>query len=134
MKRLVLTLAIAVTVLAMFAAYAGAFTMTEKIVVADQLIAISRVPAGGFTADQRIDHVNERLAYILGNEPLAPRYIKAVPVCGGMAIVVNNQLLVTVTPADARANNTTVAGLTRVWLRAARAALPQSRPHANIPG
>ena len=109
--------------------------MSEKVIVANELIAIARVPAGGFTADQRIDRVNERLAYILGYEPLAPRDIYAVRARGGsMSIMVGNRMLMTVTSADARANNTTVAGLTRDWLMRCRDALPQARPTPAIPG
>ena len=125
----------AVVLLVAFGSLAGAFTMSEKVVVANQLVAIARVPAGGFTADQRINRVNERLAYILGYEPLAPRDIYAIPARGGtMAIMVGNRLLITVTSRDAEANNTTVAGLTRTWLRNAREALPQARPTPAIPG
>lgn len=133
MKRLALTMFVTAVILTVFASYAGAFTMSEKVVVSNQLIAIARTPAGGYSADQRINMVNDRLAYILGYEPLAPRdiYARALP-GGSRAIMVGNRLLITVTPADARANNTTVAGLTRVWLQHARQAIPQARPNANL--
>ncbi len=135
MKRLALTMFFAALVLTVFASYAGAFTMSEKVVVADQLIAIARTPAGGISADQRINDVNDRLAYILGYEPLAPRYIHArVMRDGSRAIMVGNRLLITVTAADARANNTTIRNLTNVWLTRARQALPQARPNANLVG
>jgi len=134
-KRLTLILIAAAVVLVALSTLASAFTMSEKVIVANELIAIARVPAGGFTADQRIDRVNERLAYILGYEPLAPRDIYAVRARGGsMSIMVGNRMLMTVTSADARANNTTVAGLTREWLMRSRDALPQARPTPAIPG
>lgn len=126
---------LAAVIVAAFASYAGAFTMSEKVVVSNQLIAIARVPAGGMSADQRINAVNERLAYILGYEPLAPKDITAVSYCdGSRGIMVGNRLLITVTAADAQANNTTIAKLTRVWLTRAREALPQARPNANLIG
>jgi len=134
MKRIVLMLALSLVILSLFGTYAGAFTMDQKVVVSDRLIAVARVPAGGFTATDRIGKVNDRLAYILGFEPLAPRYIRAERAGSDMAIMVGNRLLMTVTQSDARANHTTVAGLTSVWLRAARAAIPQARPNANLPG
>ena len=134
MKRLTL-IPIGVAALLALSTFAGAFTMSEKVVVANQLIAIARVPAGGFTADQRIDKVNDRLLYILGYEPLAPRDIYAVRASGDtMALMVGNRLLLTVTSADAKANDTTVSRLTRVWLQNAREALPQARPTPAIPG
>lgn len=134
MKRLILVLAISSVLVVSFAMFASAFTMSEKVVVADQLIAIARVPAGGFSADQRIDQVNQRLAYILGYNALNPRNIQAVRMGDERAIMVGKQLLFTVTRQDAKANNTTVANLTSVWLKAARLALPESRPNANLPG
>ena len=135
MKRLALILVAATAMLAALSTSASAFTMSEKVVVANQLIAIARAPAGGMSADQRINRVNERLAYILGYEPLDARNTYAVPAPGGsMSIMVGNRLLITVTSADARANNTTVPGLTREWLMRAREALPQARPTPAIPG
>lgn len=133
-KRLIMTLLISVMVMVTFSTFAGAFTMSEKIVVANDLVAIARVPAGGMSASERIDRVNERLAYILGYEPLNPGSIRAARLRGAMGIMVGDQLLVTVTTNDARANNTTVSALTNVWLRRARAALPQARPTPSIPG
>lgn len=134
MKRFTMIL-IAATALLALSTFAGAFTMSEKVVVANELIAIARVPAGGMTADQRINRVNERLAYILGYEPLAPRDINAVQSRGGtMSIVIGNRLFLTVTSADAMANNTTVRGLTRDWLMRTREAVPQARPTPAISG
>jgi hypothetical protein len=123
----------AIVILSVFASTVSAFTTSEKVIVANRIIAIARTPAGGYTADQRIGHINDRLAYILGYEPLAPRDIRAVPVGDSYAIMVGNRLLLTVTPADARANNTTLRSLTRVWLRYAREAIPQARPNMNLP-
>ena len=135
MKRLVITVFAVALTWAVFASCAHAFTMSEKIVVSDQLIAIARTSAGGMSAHQRVDNVNERLAYILGYEPLAPRNIRAVAQSdGSRAIMVGRSLFITVTARDAQANETTIAGLTRVWLARARQALPQARPFANLVG
>ena len=123
-----------VLMLIVIASAAGAFTMSEKVVSANDLVAIARVPAGGFSAQERIDRVNERLAYIYGFEPLDPGSITAVRSGSDMIIKVGRSTLITVTPADARANNSTVEGLTRVWLQHAREALPQARPSHAIPG
>ena len=134
MTRVVMTLlAVAALVTALITG-AWAFTMAEKVVSANDLVAIARVPAGGFSAQERIDRVNERLAYIYGFEPLDPDSIRAVTRGATRVIMVGDTPLITVTPADARANNTTVAGLTRVWLQNAREALPQARPTPSVPG
>lgn len=134
MKRTIWLILGVMVLASVLVSVAGAFTTSEKVIVANDLVAIARVPAGGFTADQRIDQVNERLAYILGYEPLDPRHINAFRLGDSMRIMVGNRLLITVTPADARANNSTVSRLTRVWLERARAALPQARPTPAIPG
>ncbi len=134
MKRLMVTAVIATVMIGAFASLAGAFTMSEKIVVANELIAIARVGAGGYTADERIDRVNERLAYILGFEPLDPGSIYAVRDGRSRVIMVGDTQLITVTPADARANGMSVSELTNIWLRNAREVLPQARPTPSIPG
>ena len=134
MKRLMVTAVIATVMIGAFASLAGAFTMSEKIIVANELIAIARVGAGGYTADERIDRVNERLAYILGFEPLDPGSIYAVRDGRSRVIMVGDTQLITVTPADARANGMSVSELTNIWLRNAREVLPQARPTPSIPG
>lgn len=133
MKRIMTFLAV-VVILAAFASLASAFTMSEKVVVANELVAISRVSAGGFSAQARVDRVNERLAYILGFEPLNPGSINAVRVGNTRVIMVGDTPLITVTSRDAAANNTTVVGLTRIWLQLAREALPLARPTPSVPG
>ena len=77
MKRLMLPLGAAIVLSMVGMAPAGAFTMTQKCVIANELCFVSRVGAGGMTAEQRIDRVNERLAYILGYENLRPGNIPA---------------------------------------------------------
>jgi len=130
MKRLMLPLGAALAVTLMGVAPAGAFDMTQKCVIANQLCFVSRVSAGGMTAQQRIDRVNERLAYILGYENLRPGNIRMVSMPnGGVAIRVGRSLLTTVTRADAQANGArNPSTLARVWVRNLRQALPQARP------
>ncbi|MDO8589013.1 MAG: hypothetical protein Q7T82_18455 [Armatimonadota bacterium] len=119
-------------VVAIAAVPAGAFTMAEKVVVANSLVLVSRAPAGGLDAQDRISAVNDRLAPILGYELLTPENIRLRRFHGETSIFVGNRLLTTVTVADARANGTSVYRLARVWLRNARMALPQARPYANL--
>lgn len=131
----VLILPVIALVLLLCCPVAIAFTMAERVVVANELIAIARVPAGGLTPDERIDEINDRLAYIIGFERLSPDNISAIIAPGGSrAIMVGRSLLMTVTPADARANGTTVAGLTREWLQNIREILPEARPLSVVTG
>ncbi len=134
MKRLVVTAVVATALVALLASFAGAFTMSEKVVVANELIAVARVGYGDMTAQDRINQVNERLAYILGYEPLNAGSIKAVREGDSMVIMVGRSALITVTPGDARANSMSVSKLTSIWLRNAREALPMARPTPSVPG
>jgi hypothetical protein len=134
MKRLILPLGAAMVVALLGVVPAGAFTMAQKCVVANELCFVSRAGAGGMTPEQRIDRVNERLAYILGYENLRPGNIRMADMPGGgVEIRVGRSLLTTVTRADARANGArNPATLGRIWLRNLRAALPQARPLSRL--
>lgn len=125
-KLTVLVLILLVAVVCTGVSYA--YTMSEKVVVATELVAIAKASAGGFTAEQRIDRINERLIEIISYERLSAGniYVKDAGDC--RTIMVGRKLLLTVTPADAAANNTTVADLAGGWLGKAKHAIPQSRP------
>ncbi len=109
----------------------GGYTMQYKCVVANELCFVVRVGAGGLDATQRVDRLNERLAYILGYERLAPGNIYIRNVNGSPTIYVGRSELFTVTNADAEANGTTPAALAQNWLANLRHALPQARPPAD---
>ena len=111
---------------------ANAFTMPEKVVVADKLVLVARAPAGGLTAEERIAAMNDRLAPILGFEILTPENIRLARSNGELGIFVGDKLLTTVTAYDARANGTTVPSLAHVWLNNARSAIPWARPCMNV--
>src|SRR3989442_10435464 len=105
MKKRVVPLGAAMVLSMVALPPAGAFTMTQKCVIANELCFVARASAGGFTPEQRIDRVNERLAYILGYENLRPGNIRMAGMPGGsVEIRVGRSLLTTVTRADARAN------------------------------
>ncbi len=134
MKKLMLPLGAAMAISMMGVVPAGAFTMTQKCVIANELCFVTRTNAGGMTAEERLNRVNERLAYILGYENLRPGNVRLVSMPNGaQEIRVGRSLLVTVTRADARANGArNPRTLGRLWLRNLRDALPAARPLANI--
>ena len=133
MKKIVLPLGAAMVLSLLMMSQAGAFTMTQKCVIANELCFVSRASVGGVTAEQRIDRVNERLAYILGYENLRPSNIRMVAMGPDTEIRVGKSLLVTVTPADARANGMRrPQSLASIWLRNLRDAMPQARPMARL--
>jgi len=109
---------------------AEAATMAQQCVIADRVCFVMRAGDGRFTPEQRIDRVNDRLAYILGHEKLRPENIEAVPLPNGEAkIRVGRSLLTNVTRADAVANGApSPQALARVWLANLRVAIPQAEP------
>ena len=122
MKRAILLTSILLALWALPTAL-QAFTMNQKVVVMSQLIAVARTGAGGISADERIDQINGRLTTLLPYDG-AVRSIHLGQVNGETAILVGNNILMTVTSRDAAANGVSVRQLGRQWLRNARLALP----------
>jgi hypothetical protein len=104
------------------------FTTAQKCIIANELVFIMRAGAGGLSPEQRIDRVNEQLAYILGYEPLNPSRTRAIRRGDHYEIFIGNSKLVSVYPVDARANGTTLARLANNWVTNLRRTLPQARP------
>src|SRR5262245_48994362 len=65
-----------------------------------------RVAAGGYTPEQRLSTLQDRVVQVLSRPELGPRDVRVVPGPGGKsaAIYVGPLLLVTVTQADAQAS------------------------------
>ena len=104
------------------------YTMQYKNVIANELVFIVRVGAGGLSATERVDRLNERLAYILGYERLSPGNVYIQTEAGMPTIYVGRSRLFTVTPADAEAVGASPGTLAQIWLANLRRALPQARP------
>lgn len=105
------------------------YLMTQRVVIANEDCFVLRAAVGRLTPERRVDLVNERLAYILGYEHLAPGNVYPVDRGASVGIFVGRSLLVTVTAADARAGGTRdVHSLAAAWLRRLRHALPRARP------
>jgi hypothetical protein len=109
---------------------AGAATMAQQCVIADKVCFVMRASDGPLSPEQRIDRVNDRLAYILGHESLRPGSVQAVPLANGDAkIRVGRSLLTNVTRADAVANGApSPQALALIWVSNLRTALPQAEP------
>ena len=108
------------------------FSMPQRAVIANKLNFIVQADAQGFTALQRANQLNDRLAYILGYKNLTAANVHVVPAGAYRQIYIGDRKLITVTPADARAEGTTsVDRVTERWVRNLRASLPEARPNAN---
>jgi hypothetical protein len=104
------------------------YTTSQKCIIANETCFVVRSSAGGFSPEQRVDRLNEQLAYILGYEPLNPSRTRAVRQGGAVVIMIGSSKLTTITPMDAQANSTTVDQLANTWVRNLRRTLPQARP------
>lgn len=128
MRWLIIAAGLSLLAILIFAETVYAFTMSEKIVVGDDVIMVARCRAGGLSTRQRIDHINGRLSKIIGYEDLSAKNIHISTLAGEVVIMVGRELFLTVTPADARANNTDVNSLARRWKRNTQAVLFKARP------
>lgn len=99
-----------------------------ECVVANQFCFVVRAGVADLTPTQRVDRLNDRLAYVLGYENLRPENIYIVQVKGDPEIWVGHSLLFDVTEADARADGSTPTDLAKKWTANLRQALPQARP------
>ena len=107
------------------------------IAVGSTLMFKIRVGADGKTVQERVDQVNERLPDILAAKKIRPSEIKAVPVDkkkdSNINIMVQDHLLVTVTPEDGKANGFTVKKQAEEWVKSLRKTLPKvnAKPNPN---
>lgn len=112
-------------------ATAPAAEVSRHVIVAGEIIHPVRVGAGGLSAEQRVDKINERLNAIIAREPLAPSNIRLSVRGGTPSIYVGRSLVTSVTQADADANRQTKLQLARRWLYEYRRVLPLARPDKN---
>lgn len=107
--------------------------LRHQVVVADQIVMVIEAPAGGLTAAERVDKINDRLVEIISTESLVPGRMHLETLHGQTVLMVGHHLLTSVTPADARLNYTTVAILAHFWLANLKRILPQARPAPALP-
>ena len=117
------TLLVASLVLAMLPGSVASLAASGDIWLADFYLFRVRTAAGGYTIDQRADALQIRANDLLQVERQIP------PVTLGKAgsdvnIYAGCKLFVTVTTADAIANDTTVDHLAKMWAQRLRMTLP----------
>ncbi len=100
----------------------------HDVCMADFLLLRIRCPAGGFTAEQRADAVEMRAnnLLMLGGFDLSTVEVRESG--DDVVLYANGQLLVTVDPCTALANNTTPEQLAEVWAQRLRTIYPQVVP------
>lgn len=123
-------LAAAVLMVALAGTLAGAASVTlgQPVVVAGTVVLRIRAPIAGLSVAERAIEITHRVNRALVSGDLTPANFHIVPSGQDRIIKVGRIVLVTVTVADAGANQTTVQGLAEVWMAALRDALPRARP------
>lgn len=104
--------------------------------VAGREVLRIRVTVGDLTPDKRVDLYDGRLTEILSNveRPIGVADITMRQAGKAIALLVCDELLVTVLPEDAAANKTTVEKLARIWLSNLRKSVPLLSPRVNPQG
>jgi hypothetical protein len=100
----------------------------NEVTVAGILVARFRVGAGGFTPEQRADKVVERIVAVFSREDLAKKPVEIRGKEKEPSLYVGDQLLVTITLADAAATKSTPMELARKWQSAFSQALAAGQP------
>lgn len=109
------------------AASAGAMAPGE-IALGGEVILRLRVPAGGYTLQQREDLIQQRLIGILSLEDLTADDVTVQPTRYGPTITVRGKMLLTVDVPTAAAAGSTPEQLAPVWARR----LGQVLPRVNV--
>ncbi|MDO8587820.1 MAG: hypothetical protein Q7T82_12370 [Armatimonadota bacterium] len=109
-------------------AFSTAFASDGDVTLAGRVVLRIRYPAAGYTIAERADAVQIRLNEVLGMGPIQPEDVKIKRVNKETAIVVKDQLIITVDWTTARANKTTPEKLGQIWAANLRSALPEVIP------
>jgi hypothetical protein len=110
-------------------AYYGGPSNANAVFVGGTPIMRFRVPAGGFTPEQRAAATQERVNNLLGEGPIAPSDITTQMQGADAVVLVKGQLLFTADQATAKFNTMTPLQLAGHWADNMRDVLPSlTRP------
>lgn len=120
-----LTLPITIAVLASVTAIALADAPSATVVyAAGTPVMTVRTAAGGYSAEERASHIQNRLNLTLGMAPIYPSDVTVTPSGQDVLVMVKDRLVFTADPDEARANDSTPAGLAITWADELKQVLP----------
>ncbi len=130
MSKLVLTIVAAMLLVAVLSSTAAA-QQAREIWMSSYMLLRIRNGAAGYSLDRRADEIQIRANNLLQlGTPVSSFTVRKA---GNDAnIYADSELFLTVTPADAAANGTTVMGLARKWAQRLRTIYPDAK--ARRPG
>lgn len=103
---------------------AGNQDLSNAVIVGGTEIMRYRLPAGGYSPQQRADATQQRINRLLGQGPIYPSDIVAEPYGGDAVVMVKGQLLFTADQATAALNQSTPLELAQTWADRMRQVLP----------
>jgi hypothetical protein len=134
--RRVVVIIVATALLAAFACPLAWSQQSGDIWLSGFLVLRIRTPAGGYSIDERVNAVQSRANNLLQLGKGVPKVVVAK--AGTDAVIyAGGRLFITVTPADAKANDTTPLQLAAVWAQRLRTILPKAspeKPGVGLPG
>ena len=122
-----ITITVVTILIAMLACSIAWSQDAREVRIGDYLLLRVRCGAGGYTADERVAALQQRANNLLkGGKQYATFSVRKSGTDAN--IYADNVFFITVTPADAKANSTTVENLANTWAARLRSRFAKSTP------
>jgi len=138
MRRMCTQWFVAVLTVSVAMGLGTAFAAVNNIVVGGTFVCTITHGAGGYTVDQRVNQINERITNVLSVERFRsnPKTVVEVAAMGANALIsvgdpVGKVLVMTVTPADATGTGVSAFTLASQWGQKLAQGLGQAMPSSH---
>ncbi|MEQ8190367.1 MAG: hypothetical protein ABRQ39_20540 [Candidatus Eremiobacterota bacterium] len=129
MKHIVLGFSLLFCLLVLSNSAMAYYSTPGDVVVGNEVIMRIRDNAGGYSVEERVKAVNERLVEILSYAPVNNVSVSVHLMRGNYVISVGKYQLITVDKNMADANNTTMEKLAKTWAEKLLPALKREKPN-----
>ena len=129
MKKVVFVLSLLLVSCFLCDAAMAYYSTPGDIVVGNEVVMRIRDSAGGYSVEERVKAVNERLVEILSYAPVNDVSVTVHMVRGNYAISVGKYHLITIDKNMADANNVTPEKLAKTWAKNLLPALKKQKPN-----
>jgi hypothetical protein len=122
-----ITMTVAIILLTVLACSIAWSQDVREVRIGDYLLLRVRCAAGGYTIDERVAALQQRANNLLkGGKEYSTFSVRKFGKCAN--IYAEDVSFMTVTPGDAKANNTTPMKLAKIWAARLRNLFPKSTP------
>ena len=129
MKKIVFVLAVLLMSGLLTNAAMAYYSTPGDVVVGNTVVMRVRDSAGGYSVEERVKAVNERLVEILSYAPVNEVSVTVHLVHGNYVISVGKYQLITIDKNMADSNNTTPEKLAKTWAKNLLPALKKEKPN-----